>query len=148
MDVAPASATPSQEVALRFPADSQRGIAFSLSRWSPGEWHQNYYLTSDWGMSGNYAPSWWTVEDSADRGSQQVVVSSSGPDRGLVPDTAPPGDHLLMTANPPDEACALSATPRIDLTLVSTTAAPARSCAWCRRAWASRNRERGSILGE
>jgi len=50
MTVAPTSATPGKEVVLRFPADSQRGIAFSLSRWSEDEWHQNYYLTSDWGL--------------------------------------------------------------------------------------------------
>ena len=107
MTVAPVLATPGQEVALRFPAGSQRGIAFSLSRWSEDEWDQTYYLTSDWGTSGDYTPTWWTVEDSEDRGWEQVGVSGPGPDRVLVPDTAPPGDYLLCAANALDEACAL-----------------------------------------
>ncbi len=107
MTVAPASATPGQEVALRFPTDGQRGIAFSLSQWDDGRWNQTYYLTSDWGTSGDYTPSWWSVEDSDNRGWHQVGVSGPGPDRVLVPDTAPPGAYLLCTANALDEACAL-----------------------------------------
>lgn len=107
MTVAPTSATPGQEVALRFPSDSQRGIAFSLAPWSEGHWEEKYYLTSDWGRSGDYTPTWWTVEDSANRGWEQVGVSGPGPDRVLVPETASPGDYLLCTANALDEACAL-----------------------------------------
>ena len=52
MSLAPASATPGQEVAMRFPADSQRGIAISLSQWSESQWKQTYYLTSDLGHVG------------------------------------------------------------------------------------------------
>ena len=107
MTIAPASARPGQEVALRFPSDSRRGIAFSLAQWSEGQWVEKYYLTSDGGTSGDYSPTWWTVEDSADRGWQQVLVSGPGPDRVLVPETTSPGDHLLCTANALDEACAL-----------------------------------------
>lgn len=107
MTVAPASATPGQEVALTFPSDSQRGIAFSLAQWSEGQWDETYYLTSDWGSSGDYTPTWWTVEDSENRGWEDVGVSGPGPDRVLVPETAPPGDYLLCTANALDEACAL-----------------------------------------
>jgi len=107
MIIAPSSATPGQEVALRFPADSERGIAFSLSHWTEGQWDVAYYLTSDWGESGEYRPSWWPVEDSEDRGWEQVGISGAGPDRVFVPDTAAPGDYLLCTANAVDEACAL-----------------------------------------
>lgn len=107
MTVAPASATPGQEVALRFPSDSQRGIAFSLARWSKDQWDETYYLTSAWGTSGNYTPTWWTVDDNEDRGWEQVGVSGPGPDRVLVPETATPGDYLLCTANALEEACAL-----------------------------------------
>lgn len=107
MTVAPASATPGREVALRFPPGSQRGIAFSLAQWSDGQWDETYYLTSDWGTSGDYTPTWWTVEDSKNRGWEDVGVSGPGPDRVLVPETAAPGDYLLCTANALDEACAL-----------------------------------------
>lgn len=44
MTVAPASAVPGEEVTLEFPADSQRGIAFSLAQWSDGQWDERYYL--------------------------------------------------------------------------------------------------------
>lgn len=107
MRVAPTSATPGQEVALRFPSDSQRGIAFSLAQWSEGQWEEKYFLTSDWGTSGDATPTWWTVEDSADRGWEQVGVSGPGPDRVLVPESASPGDYRLCTANALDEAGAL-----------------------------------------
>ena len=92
---------------MRFPEDHRRGIAFSLSRWSEGRWNLTYYLSSDWGASGDYPPTWWTVEDGENRGWEDVGVSGPGPDRVLVPDTAPPGDYLLCTANALDEACAL-----------------------------------------
>ena len=107
MTLAPASATPGQEVALRFPSDSERGIAFSLAQRREGQWDETYYLTSDWGTSGDYAPTWWTVEESENRGWQQVLVSGPGPDRVLVPETASPGDYRLCTANAVDGACAL-----------------------------------------
>lgn len=107
MAVAPASATPGQEVALSFPSDNRRGIAFSLSRWNDGRWDETYYLTSDWGTPSDYTPGWWTVEGSENRGWQQVLISGPGPDHVLVPETASPGDYLLCTANASDEACAL-----------------------------------------
>jgi hypothetical protein len=107
MTVTPASAMPGQEVELRFPADSQRGIAFSLSHWDGGQWNESYYLSSDWGTSGDYSPSWWSVDDSENRGWEDVGVSGPGPDRVLVPDTALPGVYLLCTANALDKACAL-----------------------------------------
>lgn len=107
MTVAPTSATPGQGVSLTFASHSQRGIAFSLAQWSEGQWEEKYYLASDWGTPGDHTPTWWTVEDSGNRGWEQVGVSGPGPDRVLVPETASPGDYLLCTANALDEACAL-----------------------------------------
>ncbi len=106
MTITPASATPGQEVALNFPADSVRGIAFSLSTWAEGAWTPVYFLTSDWGVPAEHQPSWWRVEDSEDRGWEQVAVEGDGPDRVVVPDAATAGDYLLCTANAADEACA------------------------------------------
>lgn len=106
MTVAPASPTAGQDVELSFPADSERGIAFSLARWNEGRWDREYYLTSDWGTPDDHAPTWWTVEDGANRGWEQVGISGSGPDRVIIPETAAPGDYLLCTANAVDEACA------------------------------------------
>ncbi|HSU01471.1 MAG TPA: hypothetical protein VLK03_02890 [Nocardioides sp.] len=107
MTITPASATPGQEVALDFPADSVRGVAFSLATWAEGAWTPVYFLTSDWGVPAEHPPSWWRVEDSEDRGWEQVAVEGDGPDRVVVPDAATAGDYLLCTANAADEACAL-----------------------------------------
>lgn len=107
MTIAPTSAASGQEVELSFPSDSQHGIAFSLSRWSESRWDKEFYLTSDWGTPGDHAPTWWTVEGSANRGWEQVGIGGGGPDRVIVPESASPGDYLLCTANALDEACAL-----------------------------------------
>lgn len=106
MTITPASAEPAQEVELTFPGTSERGIAFSLSQWSDGDWEVSYYLTSDWGKPGEHQPTWWPVEDNENRGWEQVGISGAGPDRLLIPDTAASGDYLLCTANALDEACA------------------------------------------
>jgi hypothetical protein len=52
-------------------------------------------------------PAAGEVEESANRGWEQVGISGGGPDRVIVPESASPGDYLLCTANVLDEACAL-----------------------------------------
>lgn len=107
MTVTPATAAPGQRVALRFRSEEVRGIAFSLSRWSDQGWTVAYYLSSDWGSPDTHAPDWWSVEDSAGRGWEDVGIGGPGPDHVIVPDTAPTGDHLLCTENSVIEACAI-----------------------------------------
>jgi hypothetical protein len=106
MTVTPAAAEAGQEVSLRFSPDNVRGIAFSLSSWQDGTWTPLYFLTSDWGKP-SYHPGWWRIEDSEDRGWEQVAIEGDGPDRVVVPDAAAPGAYMLCTANAVDEACAL-----------------------------------------
>ena len=91
---------------MRFPPDSTRGIAFSLSEWDGEAWTPVFYLTSDWGMPGSHTPTWWSVEDNDDRGWEDIGVSGVGPDRVVLPDVATAGEYLLCTANAADEACA------------------------------------------
>lgn len=107
MTVTPATASPGQQVALRFRSEEVRGIAFSLSAWRDQGWTVSYYLSSDWGSPGSHTPDWWSVEDSEGRGWPDVGVGGPGPDHVIVPDTAPNGDYLLCTANSVDEACAI-----------------------------------------
>ena len=107
MSITPTTTKPGQEIELRFPADSQRGVAFTFSQWIGGQWKLDYYLKSDWGEPGR-APDWWTAEEGENRGWPQVAVTGPGPDRAIVPDTAPAGNYLLCTAtNTNPEACAL-----------------------------------------
>jgi len=107
MTVVPARAAPGQQVALRFKSRGVRGIAFSLSAWGDPGWQVAYYLTSDWGTPGSHTPDWWSIEDSEGRGWVDVGVGGPGPDHVVIPETAPPGDYLLCTANAVEEACAI-----------------------------------------
>jgi hypothetical protein len=106
MTVTPASAEPGQELALRFSPENVRGIAFSLSSWTDDTWTPLYFLTSDWGKPSHH-PAWWRVDDSENRGWEQVAIEGKGPDRVVVPEAASPGEYMLCTANAVDEACAL-----------------------------------------
>lgn len=107
MTVAPARAAPGQRVALRFKSQEVRGIAFSLAAWGDPGWQVAYYLTSDWGAPDSHTPDSWSIEDSEGRGWVDVGVGGPGPDHVVLPETAPPGDYLLCTANSVDEACAI-----------------------------------------
>lgn len=93
-------------IELRFPSDNERGVAFSLSQPRGGDWTPVYFLVSDWGVPDKYAPTWWSAEGSEDRGWPQVLITGTGPDRVIVPDSAVPGDYLLCTANAADKECA------------------------------------------
>ena len=107
MTVAPATAAPGQEVALRFRSKGVRGIAFSLSAWSEKGWRVAYYLTSDWGSHGSHTPDWWSVEDGEGLAWPDVGIGGPGPDHVIVPHNAPGGHYLLCTANSADKACAI-----------------------------------------
>jgi hypothetical protein len=106
MTITPAAASPGQRIALRFPEDYVRGVAFSLADWNGQGWEVRYYLMSGRG-SGSPTPEWWSVENREGRGWREVGVVGPGPDYVMVPSTAPRGTYRLCTANGRDEACAL-----------------------------------------
>ena len=106
MTITPATASPGQRIALRFPENNVRGVAFSLAAWNGQGWEVRYYLTGGRGSDGP-TPQWWSVEDSEGRGWHDIGVRGPGPDDVLIPNTAPSGAYRLCTANARDEACAL-----------------------------------------
>ena len=107
MTITPETATPDQQVALNFRSEKVRGIAFSLASRDEEGWTVAYYLTSDGGPSGSQSPGWWSVEDSENRGWEDIGIGGPGPDHVIVPDDAPAGVYLLCTENSADKACAL-----------------------------------------
>lgn len=104
--ITPATARPGATVALTFPEESSRGIAFQLAKTSEPT-KVLYYLTSDWGRGGggDYTPRWWDAGDSG--GWVDVGISGPGPDHVVVPDTAADGAYLLCTANALEQVCGL-----------------------------------------
>lgn len=106
MTIAPAAASPGQRIALRFPTNYVRGVAFSLAAWNGESWAVRYYLTSGRG-SGSPAPQWWSGEDSEGRGWPDVGTVGPGPVYVMVPNIAPRGTYRLCTANARDQACEL-----------------------------------------
>ena len=102
--VTPATARPGATVALTFPDESGRGIAFQLAKATEPS-KVLYYLTSDWGRRGEHTPTWWRA--GASGGWEDVGISGPGPDRVVVPDTAEDGTYRLCTANAADQVCGL-----------------------------------------
>jgi hypothetical protein len=101
--VTPATARPGATVALTFPDEAGRGIAFQLAKATEPS-KVLYYLTSDWGR-GTHKPTWWAAGDNG--GWVDVGINGPGPDHVVVPDTAEDGTYRLCTANAASQVCGL-----------------------------------------
>ena len=102
--VTPATVRPGATVALMFPDETGRGIAFQLAKASEPD-KVLYYLTSDWGPGGKHTPTWWAAGDNGVW--EDVGISGPGPDHVIVPDTAEDGTYRLCTANAASQVCGL-----------------------------------------
>jgi hypothetical protein len=101
--VSPATAAAGQTVELAFSPRNRRGIAFTLDRSVANGWRTSYYLTAPSSPGGR--PTWWSVEESEDRGWDDLGVSGPGPDVVRIPGVAEPGEYRICTANARDRAC-------------------------------------------
>jgi hypothetical protein len=98
----PATAAPGQLVAMRFPEQTSRGVAFQLDRRTADGWVPVAWMTSD-GNGGE--PT--TVPAFAEGYSvHDVGVRGPGPDHVRLPDDVPPGDYRICTANAGEDFCA------------------------------------------
>lgn len=105
--VEPTTAQPTEKLALTFPGDPMRGLAYTLSLRSDDSWKRLYFLTSDGGGLGEWKPGWWSVDDAEGRGWPNVGIHGPGPDHVVVPVTAPAGKYRVCSANVPtrDSLC-------------------------------------------
>jgi PAS domain-containing protein len=98
----PATATPGELVAMRFPESSMRGVAFQLDRRTADGWAPVAWMTSDGngGVPITVPPSTegYAVED--------VGIGGPGPDHVRLPDELPAGDYRVCTANAGSDFCA------------------------------------------
>ena len=102
--VTPSTARPGATVALTFPDEPSRGIAFQLAKATDPS-KVLYYMTSDWGQGAKHKPTWWAYGESG--GWVDVGLGGPGPDHVVVPDTAADGTYLLCTANAAIQVCGL-----------------------------------------
>ena len=98
----PTTAVADQVVAMRFPEETSRGIAFQLDRQVGDGWETVAWMTSD---TNGGDPV--TVPAGSDGyGVEDVGVGGPGPDHVRLPVDVAPGAHRICTANAGDEFCA------------------------------------------
>ncbi len=103
MVIQPAAAAPGEQLALRFPEETPRGIAFELHRRTDGRWVTTHWMNSD--ANGiEYAGTAPVGTDGF--GSIDVGVGGPGPDRVALPGDIQSGEYRVCTANAGDEFCA------------------------------------------
>lgn len=104
----PTTTTAGSIVALTFPHENLRGIAFSLTPWRGGSWGEpEFYVMATQDRRYAQGAAWWRADDDEGSGWVDVGVGGRGPDYLTVPDTAQPGSYLLCTANAKDKACVI-----------------------------------------
>ena len=104
MEVEPERAAPGEILAVHFPQETERGIAFVLEEETADGWNLRYFLVA--GDEAGGAADWWTPADAEGRGWDDIGIGGSGPDFVEVPDTASPGSYRLCTANAGRNFCA------------------------------------------
>jgi hypothetical protein len=104
MELEPATPAPDEVLSVRFPQETQRGVAFVLEEDTASDWDLRYFLVA--GSESEGAAEWWTPDEAEGRGWDDVGVDGPGPDFVEVPATAPPGDYRLCTANAVENLCA------------------------------------------
>lgn len=103
MVVDPALAAPGDKLALRFPEETPRGIAFELHRRTDAGWVTTHWMNSD-ANGREYAGT--APAGTEGWGSIDVGIGGPGPDRVALPGDIPAGEYRVCTANAGDEFCA------------------------------------------
>lgn len=101
--IEPEAAPPGTQLALRFPEETSRGIAFTLDRRTADGWETTHWMTSD--ANGDRDP------DTIPAGSEgfaveDVGVGGPGPDHVRLPEELEPGEYRVCTANAVTQFCA------------------------------------------
>lgn len=98
----PQEAVPGQLVAMHFPEETPRGVAFQLDMLDSEGWVPVAWMTSD----GNGGEPVTVPVSTEGYGVVDVGVAGPGPDHVRLPGDVPPGDYRICTANAGDEFCA------------------------------------------
>lgn len=106
LEVSASPASPGETIEVRFPQETDRGIAWVLEEQDGNDWHVLYYLTAAINKNDSFgSPSWWSVDDNEGKGWPDIGVNGLGPDTIEIPDSIDPGTYRLCTANSVDNIC-------------------------------------------
>jgi hypothetical protein len=97
---------PSEYVYLQFPKATLRGIGFVLEPQVEGSWDARYWLVSDASGGTDSEPSWQPVASGSGFAIEDIGIGGVGPDAVQIPDSAPPGEYRICTANAVNNFCA------------------------------------------
>jgi len=100
--IEPAEASAGELLALLFPEETMRGIAFHLDRSDGDGWTTTYLMTSD----GNGSEPATVPVGTEGYGWEDVGVGGLGPDHVRLPGDATTGSYRVCTANALDDFCA------------------------------------------
>lgn len=99
-------ASPAQTIEVRFPEETERGVAWVLEEQEGDTWHTRWFLTAAAaGYGSGRVPNWQAADDPEEFGWEDVGIGGPGPDTLLIPDEATPGMYRLCTANSRQNIC-------------------------------------------
>ncbi len=106
LDISTSPATPGETIRIRFPQETERGIAWVLEEQDGDIWHARYFLSAtNRAYEGSGSPIWWSVDDGEGRGWVDIGIAGPGPDALIIPDGIAPGRYRLCTANSMPNIC-------------------------------------------
>ncbi|WP_159616569.1 hypothetical protein [Arthrobacter zhaoguopingii] len=106
LDISTSPANPGQTIRIRFPQETERGIAWVLEEQYGDIWHARYFLSATTGAyEGSGSPLWWSVDDGEGRGWEDIGIAGPGPDTLIIPDSIRPGRYRLCTASSMPNVC-------------------------------------------
>ncbi|WP_159801375.1 hypothetical protein [Arthrobacter zhaoguopingii] len=106
LDISTSPANPGRTIRIRFPQETERGIAWVLEEQYGDIWHARYFLSATTGAyGGSGSPLWWSVDDGEGRGWEDIGIAGPGPDTLIIPDSIRPGKYRLCTANSMPNVC-------------------------------------------
>ena len=103
MVIEPEQVAPGEQVALTFPEQNLRGLAFVLQQQAEDGWQLRAYLTSAPGDGPPGEPGWYPPDAPPDV--EDVGIVDTGPDMVQIPDEAEPGEYRICTMNAPERMC-------------------------------------------
>ncbi len=108
IELAPSPASPGQQIEVRFPEETPRGVPWVMEEQDGDTWQARWFLTATTeGDHAGGAPSWQSAADAEDYAWPDIGINGPGPDSLLIPDEATPGAYRLCTVNSGPNICAL-----------------------------------------
>jgi hypothetical protein len=105
-EISTSPANPGQTIEVRYPEETERGIAWVLEEKDGSIWHARYFLSATTGAyEGSGSPIWWAAGDGEGRGWVDIGIAGPGPDTLIIPDSIRPGTYRLCTANSLPNIC-------------------------------------------